>query len=231
MKKSNINSVSQRLSKRGAGRPKTNQMQGEELKEHVVSASSLVYSEYGYRNTSVAKIIETAGISRPLFYRLFKSCYEVIDIIVARANAALFNALDQVMEKEENALSMIDSGIDIYFEWCRNYGPVVGPIYREIADPESPAYAHRNQLVAKMVKQLNAGLERQKPTKLPPMFIESLLVVTEHIGSSTFWPKPKAEAIIEQNKAIVRRIVMAALANEEESEVVPSLDTLCIPSK
>jgi len=230
MKKSNINSVSQSLSKRGAGRPKTNQMQGEELKEHVVAASSLVYSEYGYRDTSVAKIIEAAGISRPLFYRLFKSCYEVIDIIVARANEALFNTLEQVMEKEENTLSMINSGIDIYFEWCRNYGPVVGPIYREIADPESPAYVHRNQLVAEVVQQLNTGLERQKQSKLPPMFIESLIVVIEHIGSSTFWPKPKAEAIIEQNKAIVRRIVMAALADKKESKMIPSLDTLFIPS-
>jgi len=229
MKKNNINSVSQTLSKRGAGRPKTNQMQGEELKEHVLAASSLVYSEYGYRDTSVAKIIKAAGISRPLFYRLFKSCYEVIDIIVARANEALFDALEQAMEKEENTLSMIGSGIDIYFEWCRNYGPVVGPIYREISDPESPAYTHRNQLMVKIALRLNAVFKLQQQATLLPMFIESLIVMIEHIGSSTFWPEAKAEAIIEQNKAIVRRIVMAAVANEEESKQVPSLDTLCIP--
>ncbi|GLQ32683.1 hypothetical protein GCM10007876_31620 [Litoribrevibacter albus] len=215
--------MSQSLANRGAGRPKSNQLQGEELREHVIGAASLVYSEHGYRDTSVAKIIESAGISRPLFYRLFKSCYEVIDIIVERANNALIDTTKQILATNTSLISMVSKGIDAYFEWCRNYGPVVGPIYREISDKESPAYHHRHRLVASMIEQVNQMLFEHNQPELPVVFLDGLICVIEHIGSNTFWPEEQPETIVEQNRAIVKRIVLASLVFDDKSGVVPAI--------
>ncbi len=223
MKKSSVVSVSKSLANRGVGRPRSNQLQGEELREHVISAASLVYSEHGYRDTSVAKIIESAAISRPLFYRIFKSCYEVIDIIVERANDALIDSIKQTMEKDTSFLLMISEGIDDYFEWCRHYGPVVGPIYREIYDKESPAYHHRQRLLKHIAERMNAVFVDHDQPILPFVFLDGLICATERIGSATFWPKIQPEAIVEQNRLIVKRIVLSALAFDDKNEAVPSI--------
>lgn len=226
MQKSDIKSASKSLSTRGVGRPKSGYLQGDELKEHVISAASLIYSESGYRDTSVAKIIKAAGISRPLFYRLFKSTHEVIDIIVKRANEALFEMLSTAMDEQDDIIGMMKANIDTYFEWCRNYGPVVGPIYREISDPESPAFHHRQWIVERSIKQFNYLVTKQGHQALPEVFIEGLVHVMEHIGSTTFWPKAQAESVVMQNKKIVQRILLAALAHEGLEEHIPPLSSL-----
>lgn len=218
--------VSKSLAKRKAGRPSANQLQGEELREHVISTTTLVYGQYGYRGISVALITKAAGISRPLFYRLFNNCKEVIEAIVVRANNALFMTVVKAGLAKTEPLVMISAGIDAYFSWCRSYGVVVGPIYRELNDLESPASEQRNLVVERIIRVIQDTAEKKGYPRPDPLFIDTILHTIEHIGSTTFWPKPQTEERIIKNRAILQRIVMATVARPEDLKMVPSLESV-----
>jgi len=219
--------ISKSLASRSAGRPSASELQGEELREHVISTAAQVYGEKGYRDTSVALITSAAGISRPLFYRMFKNRWEIVDIIVARANESLFSELIKASSAQTELLEMLSAGIDAYFTWCRSYGAVVGPIYRELNDEESPASKHRKIIVEKVIHLIQDIVEKYGYPRLDALFIDTLLRTVEHVGSTTFWPEPQEEAVVLKNRAILQRIVMAAVARPEDKGLVPSLESIC----
>lgn len=218
--------VSKSLARRTAGRPSASDLQGDDLREHVISSASLVYGEHGYRGTSVALITKAAGISRPLFYRLFKNSREVIEIIVTRANAALFTGIMKASSQESELLAQVSSGIDAYFTWCQNYGVVVGPIYREMNDPESPACVQRNLVMEKLMDFVLGRVEGHGYPRLDSLLIDTLVLSIEHIGIATFWPKAQSEKVIKKNRIIVQRIVMATVALPEDQDAVPPLESV-----
>jgi hypothetical protein len=56
--------------------------------------------------------------------------------------------------------------------------------------------------------------------------LETLLGAIEHVGSVSFWPEEKPPAELARNRAVIERIVLAAIAGEGEQPDVPGLDTV-----
>ena len=222
-----VKDVSQSLARRKSGRPSASELQGDELREHIIAAASIVYGEHGYRGTTVEKIAQAAGISRPLFYRQFKSRWDVVDIIIKRANQALLFAADKAMSETEDLFPMLSAGIDAYFDWCRNYGAVVGPLYQEINDPESPACVHNKNTVKQMVNLLLEMVKKRNLPNYSPLLFETLVHTIEHTGSMIFWPEAQSEEVLSKSRAILQRIVTASLARPEDENQVPSIDSVC----
>jgi len=226
----NVKDVSRRLARRKSGRPSADVLQGEELREHIIAAASVIYGNHGYRGTTIAKIAEAAGVSRPLFYRLFKDKWEILDIIIGRANDELVKDILVSLADTKDLFSMLSAGIDAYFNWCRNYGAVVGPLYQEINDPESPAYTHR-KVAVKRIRDLTVENTQQRHfPDYSPLVFETLQHTIEHVGSSIFWPVAQPEQIISQYRAILLRIVTATLARPKDVPIIPSIESILINS-
>jgi len=222
----NVKDVSRTLALRKSGRPSSDALQGDELREHVIAAASVIYGEHGYRGTTIAKIAGAAGISRPLFYRLFKDRWDVLDIIIERANEELLSATLVALSNTTDLFSMLNAGIDAYFDWCRNYGPVVGPLYQEIHDPESPASKHHKITITRMRNLIIETTQLRNLPNYSPLVFETLQHTIEHVASTIFWPEAQPEEIISQHRAILQRIVMATLARPEDMEQVPSIESI-----
>lgn len=219
--------ASQTLTKRKSpGRPRSGDPQGEGLREQVISAAAEVYSVHGYRDSSVDLIANTAGVSRPLFYRLFKNRREVIDVVLARANDALRVSVLQTISHQASFLKMLSTMLDVYFDWCRQHTGVAGVIYREVHDPESPAGFHRDKVAADISQLINMKMAEQGRAGLHPALFETLIRAIEHIGSTTFWPTTPTEDVVRKNRAVIERIVLATLATPEELADVPGLETV-----
>jgi hypothetical protein len=56
--------------------------------------------------------------------------------------------------------------------------------------------------------------------------LETLLGAIEHVGSVSFWPVEKPAAELARNRAVIERIVLAAIASEAEQEDVPGLESV-----
>lgn len=215
--------VSDKLAKRGVGRPKKSHLQGEELKQHVIAVGSELYGEFGYRSLSVAKIIDAAGISRPLFYRLFSGVDEVVGVVIQRANEELLSVTSGSRHDDDDLIDVINRNIEAYFDWCRSYGPVVGTIYREINDPDSPAHRYRKWFFDQTYEAINDVSVKTGIGPLPRVLVESIVNVIEYAGSYSFWPRALSECEIEQNKKIAMRVALSTVANEHQLDRVPCL--------
>jgi len=210
----NVNTVSKSLANRKAGRPKSNQLQGDALKEHVINAASLVYGEWGFHESSVEKIVKAAGISRPLFYRLFNSKEQVIDVVVKQKNTELMQATQVAIEPLTDIMQIIDAGIDAYFKWCKKNRLVVRAIYREINDPLTPACKQYQQTID---TQLANYFAKFKQIKLPPFQRELFLALTktvEYVANETIKPGQEDKGYADMQQNIARRIVFATLESK-----------------
>lgn len=212
--------------RRKPGRPRADELQGEGLREGVIEAAARVYGIHGFRGASVELIAREAGISRPLFYRLFKDRREVIDVVVARANDDLREAVMQAILPQKQLLPMLSATIDAYFDWCRSHAAIVGSIYREVHDPESPASIHQKKIVDDMARLVREKAEERGSQPLHPLMMETLIRAVEYVGSVSFWPEPPADEVLARNRAVIVRIVLAAVASTTDQLGVPCLESV-----
>ena len=212
--------------KRGPGRPATAEPSGKELRELIIAAATRDYAEHGYHGTSVAHILVTSGISRPTFYRYFKNRREVLDIIIGRLNDLLRDIVADLTVGQDSLQGVITASIDAYFAWGNRIGPLVGPIYREIGDPESPASEHRLRIIGELIELFQTALVSIGRPRLDPLLYEALLHVVEHIGHTAFWPEKKSAAEIARHRLIISRVLIASLALPDDYEQLPPLEQL-----
>lgn len=192
----------------------------------VIEAAARVYGIHGYRGASVELIAKEAGISRPLFYRLFQDRREVIEVVVARANDDLRVAVIQAIQAQARLLPMLSATIDAYFAWCRSHAPIVGSIYRETHDPESPASLHQKKITQEMAELVRVKAEERGSQPLHPLMLETLTRAVEYVGSVSFWPEPLSAEALQRNRAVIIRIVLAAVASSDDQPDVPGLQTV-----
>jgi len=227
MKPSETNNTSDivavRKIKRGRGRPSTAEPGGEELRELIIAAATEDYAKHGYHGSSVAQILAISGISRPTFYRYFKNRREVLDVLIGRLNNSLRDIAVELTVEEDNLRGVVASSVEAYFAWGKRIGRLVGPIYREISDPESPASEHRQRILQELAELFQARVESLGRPPLDPLMYEALLHMVEHIGHTAFWPEEKSGEEIARRCAVISRILIASLALPEDEDQLPPL--------
>jgi AcrR family transcriptional regulator len=177
--------------KRKRGRPPKPKSAGESIPETIIAATRYVYADTGFRDFSVELVLAEAGISRPTFYRHFKDKYDVISVVVERANRLLLDEILQRIDGSQSLRDVVDRGVEAYFDWGLNIGKLAGSIYREIHDPESPASVHRDQNMVKLTAVLQSAGEHSG-LQLDSAVYEALVHTVEHVGHRAFWPTARS---------------------------------------
>lgn len=215
-----------RKPRRGRGRPSAADPSGEQLRDLIIDAASQVYASHGYHGSTVEHILRIAGVSRPTFYRYFKGRREVLDEVIGRVNNVLTGIVTPKAMQAVNLKEVVDTAIDAYFEWGERSGPLLRPIYQEIHDPESPASAHRQRILAELTALFRSRVESLGRPQLDDMMYDTLLHVIEHVGHQAFWPQRESAPRMAARRRVIERIVMASLALPEEAAQLVPLEAL-----
>jgi AcrR family transcriptional regulator len=199
-----------KVKKRKRGRPRDPDASTAAIKAAIIAAAGEVYAKHGYHNSSVALVLEAAGVSRPTFYRHFKDKTEVISIVVARANAQLIEQVKKRIGSGYSLEDVVNNGIDAYFAWGHSIGKLAGAIYREIHDEQSPASYHRKRSLADLGGLMQTAFEARGKA-LTPQLNDALMHVIEHVGHQAFWPKRKSAKEIAELKNTIRTIIIGTV--------------------
>ena len=187
-----------------------------------------MYASHGYHGSTVGKILQTAGVSRPTFYGNFKDRREVLDVVIAQINDVLRDIVTRMTLQANNLKEVITASIDAYLDWGERIGPLMGPIYREIYDPVSPASEHRQRILSEFNQLLDGRLATLGRVRFEPMVYDTLLHVIEHVGHQTFWPKRESQPQMARRRKLIARIMFATLAQPSEYTKLPPIDELQI---
>lgn len=212
---------------RKRGRPKTCENSTVDIRGQLLSAAQQAYGEHGYNGVTVELILQASGVSRPTFYRYFKSRYAIIDEVIKQANDALATAVFTAVSAHSAALDRAKAAIAAYFQWCADIGPVAAAIYGEIYDSQSPAGKHRERIIAAFVSLLHAQAASLGRAKLDPLFYDTLIRSVEHLGSGVF-TADFSTAEVQRRQRIAEHVLLTALAEPADRDAVPSLAALAL---
>lgn len=94
----------------------------EEKGKKILDSAFKLFTEKGFKNTSIQEIVDYAGVAKGTFYLYFKDKYDVQDYLIASKSKELFlSAIDYVNKKniknfEDRFIGMVDYLIDEFKE-------------------------------------------------------------------------------------------------------------------
>ena len=72
----------------------------EEKEKKILASAFKLFTEKGFKNTSIQEIVDHAGVAKGTFYLYFKDKYDVQDYLIASKSKELFlNSIDYVNKK------------------------------------------------------------------------------------------------------------------------------------
>lgn len=204
---------------RNRGRPPMHGPALDARRAVVLAAAAELVGNLDSRHLSVEQLIQAASTSRPTFYRWFPGgMSQVMELLVAEANADLLNRIMTVIELNVPLEERITLGIARYFDWARETGPLAKAIYREAFDPASPASRYRQQTLAN-VKQL--FLQQAKLLGLnhvTPIMVETLIGWIEAAMFTLMQYYPVREQQAAEQARFTAAMVLAMVSEMRKAE-------------
>jgi AcrR family transcriptional regulator len=84
------------------GRPKKTIEEIESIRKNLLMATSQIFGDCGSQGTTVAKIIQSANVSRPTFYKYFTNANEPLELVIEQANIRLVEKIKKSPKKASN---------------------------------------------------------------------------------------------------------------------------------
>lgn len=106
----------------------------------ILRAAMNVFGRMGYADTRVEDILQESGISRPTFYRYFKSKDDVFDAVDEVVSMSFLQTWTGAVESVDDPPQKLEKGVDAYLQWLYATGPVATITRRH------PSHPHMNIL-------------------------------------------------------------------------------------
>ncbi|MEV6772231.1 TetR/AcrR family transcriptional regulator [Nocardia sp. NPDC051030] len=214
------------------GRPPQTAKQADQVRARIVLATAEVFATHGSRGLSVARIIETAGLARPTFYRYFANAVEPLHAVLTVSNDDLVGGIKSALDRSEQPVELGINMIEAYLYWAGGHGPMLAPLFAELHDPGSPVSTYREQAlddIRALVRAKFAVLGRPSPSDID---LDTALQICEfvvyRISAGAPDGEPDAETIAAARLTMIRG-VLVTLGRREDVEYALSVPGLFDP--
>ena len=171
--------------KRKRGRPSKKNGFEKPMSDLIVDAARLVCCEVGVHGLTVERILRTAGISRPTFYKFFKNKDEVLDLIQQRVNQTLINSISLVFTDMLPDEVSLESAVDAYLKWGMEEGAIVGKLYQAMGEP-GLLTENRETTVHMVIDVFQRALVAAGRTEQDPLLLEVMIHSCEYLCNPLF---------------------------------------------
>ena len=195
-------------------RAQARQLSKTRVRMRVLQAASEVFGRLGYVNARVEDILEEAGISRPTFYRYFKSKDDVFNAVDEVLSLSFLQTWTNAVASVEDPLDKIEKGVDAYLQWLRATGPVAGVTAQESSRPGSPLNPRREAALRMVVDVFRTETLKALGEEYDPWLFSMLQVATEHAGQLVIREGIR-ERDTERAKQSMMRILIGTLFDRD----------------
>ncbi|GAB4586693.1 TetR/AcrR family transcriptional regulator [Nocardia sp. IFM 10818] len=208
------------------GRPPQTEKQADQVRARIVLATAEVFAQHGSRGLSVARIIESAGLARPTFYRYFANATEPLHALLTLSNEDLVGGIRSALDRTEAPVQLGINMIEAYLHWADGHGPMLSPLFAELHDPGSPVSAYREAAlddIRTLIRAKFTELGRPAPA---PLDLDTALQTCEYVVfriSATGEPTPQT---IAAARLTMIRTVLVTLGRREDLEYALTLPGL-----
>ncbi len=134
------------LPRRQRGRP--SRSQSELLVDRLIEIAAATFIERGYGNTSVAAIIERAGVTKKTFYRHFPTKADVFNAVVRRTVASAADIFTEDLAPLDIEQALYAIGSHMLALWQGRLIEIIRLIYAE-----APRFPELGMVIAEMTRE------------------------------------------------------------------------------
>lgn len=203
--------------RRSRGRPPHTDADMQAVRDSIRLVTANVYAEHGYHGLTVDLILKAGGFSRPTFYRYYNNTDEVLEQLLVDANAQLVDGVLSAIQLVDDPLQKVEAAMLAFRHWVDHAGPVVKAIFTELHDQHSPAYAHRQRVLAVFSDELQRVAKAASRPPFNPFQVETFVIGVEYLGYRyRFGPEGATEETWQQTRGAMYRLALGLLGSSLE---------------
>lgn len=181
------------------------------LRERILRGAGRAFGELGYASTRVEDILSAAGVSRPTFYKVFKSKDDVFEALSDAHHRDIFLRLLDAARRSTSPRERLERSIGAFFRWRAELGPVGRVLDAEARSPTTRLGDHREQILDVLVEGIQANaLEAGLPAP-DPHLARALVAATEHLADSMLEEPELCESAMRHRLAVARDLFHKAI--------------------
>ena len=165
-----------------AEKPQRRQKNKSLIRMRILRAAMNVFGRLGYADTRVEDILGEAGISRPTFYRYFKSKEDVFDAVDEVVSMSFLQTWTSAVASVDGPLQKLEKGVDAYLQWLYATGPVASTTRRQSTHPQLHIAKRREQGLHMIVDVFREETLKTLGEEFDPWLFSMLQAATEQAG-------------------------------------------------
>jgi AcrR family transcriptional regulator len=185
----------------------------------ILQAAMNVFGRLGYAETRVEDLLEEARISRPTFYRYFKSKDDVFDAVDEVVSMSFLQTWTSAVESVEGPAEKLEKGVDAYLQWLYATGPVASVTRRHPGHPSMQIAARRDEGRRIIVDVFRQETLKTMGKEYDPWLFSMLQAATEHAGELLVREGLRPGDAKRAKESMMR--ILASTLSEENSPLPP----------
>jgi AcrR family transcriptional regulator len=165
-----------------AEKPQRRQKNKTQIRMRILRAAMNVFGRLGYPDARVEDILEDAGISRPTFYRYFKSKEDVFDAVDEVISMSFLQTWTSAVASVDGPLEKLEKGVDAYLQWLYATGPVASTTRRQSTHPQVHIAKRREEGLHMIVDVFREETRKTLGEEFDPWLFSMLQAATEQAG-------------------------------------------------
>ncbi len=152
------------------------------VRMRILRGAMAAFGRLGYADTRVEDILEHARVSRPTFYRYFKSKEDAFDAVDEVISMSFLQTWTSAVESVEDPADKLEKGIDAYLQWLYATGPVASATRRYPIHPDIHIATRREEGIRMIVDFFRRETFKALGEEYDPWLFFMLQAATEKAG-------------------------------------------------
>lgn len=185
---------------------------GDSTYERIVEGAARAFAKLGYVDTRVEDILLAAEVTRPTFYKAFRSKDDVFELLSERHHRDIQERILRSLAGIAEPLAQLEATVDTFMRWRAELGPLGRVLDQEARTPGTLIHKHRKQTIERM-SAFSADLFKAAGRgRIDPVMFHGLVSALQGVADALLQKRPVREASIARAKRNALRILAGTLA-------------------
>lgn len=180
-------------------------------RERILSGAAKAFGELGYAKVRVEDILLAADVSRPTFYKVYRTKDDVFEALSERHHREIRERIELAAKESSSPIEQIEGMVDAFLRWRAGLGPVGRVLDLEARTPGSMLARHRRATLRAVARLSEEQLKVAGRPPPDPVVIPALIAAMESLADSLLVDGKPNESTLDRARRNALRIVAAVL--------------------
>lgn len=181
-------------------------------RERILTGAAKAFGELGYAKARVEDILLAADVSRPTFYKVYRTKDDVFEALSDRHHREIRERIERAVKGVSDPLEQITGMVDAFLRWRAGLGAVGRVLDLQARTPGSRLARHRRATLRAVARLSEEQLKAAGRAPVDPVLIQALIAAMESVADSLLADGRPSETVVDRARWNALRIVAAVMA-------------------